>query len=84
MPNSLSPHRSDETYDSVRAKRSLLNVARRTKGLSRRSLFVVGIGAAAAALGGAAYQANVTEERLTTDPDGAHFVYRDGVITRVN
>ena len=52
--------------------------------LSRRSSFLVGIGALAAVLGVTTYTPNVTEERLATDPDGTQFVYRDGVITRVD
>ncbi len=87
MLKSLFLRRSDKTDERALAKRSLQNVARQTKGptpLSRRSLFFVGIGAVAATLSVGVYKANVVEERLTTDPSGTQFVYRDGVITRVN
>ncbi len=87
MLKSLLSRRSDKADENALAKRSQLNIAPHTKGptpLSRRSLFFVGIGAVAATLSVGVYKANVEEERLTTDPSGTQFVYRDGVITRVN
>ena len=52
--------------------------------LNRRSFFLVGFGAVAAALGAVTLEATAKKEALATDPDGERFVYHDGVITRVN